>query len=122
MNFKQNGPTWRYALDPLDPQLYIFTGCNEVVAKVVFLLVSAILSTGYAGMPPPGADTPQEQTPRSRHPPEQTPPGADTPRGRHPPRADISLEQTLLEQTLAPSPPEQTPLGNRHPPEADTTP
>ena len=29
----------------------------------------------HAGIPPPGADTPQEQTPRSRH----TPPGADTP-------------------------------------------
>ena len=64
--------------------LVIFTGCNEVVAKVVFLHVSVILLTGgglRAGRtprdqtPPPG--TRQTPNPRTR----QTPPGP----GRHPP-------------------------------------
>ena len=101
---------------PLDPQLYIFTGRNEVVAKVMFLLVSVNLSTGEGGVclsacwdATPGADTLQEQTspgadtPWSRHPLEQTPPRADTPQSRHPPK--------------------QTPLGSRHqPPRADTPP
>ena len=72
---------------PLGPISFI-TGRNEVVAKVMFLLVSVILLTGegvsasmHAGIPPrsrppppsrhpPGADTSPEQTsPRSRHPP-----------------------------------------------------
>ena len=82
----------------------IFTSCNEVVAKVIFLNLSFILFTGGGCLPqcmlgyhppeqtlttppeqtPPGADTP----PQSR-PPEQTPlpPGADTPGSRHPPRS-----------------------------------
>ena len=73
------------------PAELIFTGRNEVVAKVMFLLVSVILLTGgvsasvHAGIPHP--------PPQSRH--SQTPPGsrhplvADTPRSRHPPpRAD----------------------------------
>ena len=77
----------------------IFTGRNEVVAKVIFLHLSVILFTGGGvclsacwdtippGADPPGADTP----PQSRHPPleqtppGQTPPGADTPQSRHPP-------------------------------------
>ena len=66
----------------------IITGRNEVVAKVMFLLVSVILSTGGRCLPqcmlgyPPGADTPQ-----GRH----HPPRADiTPQSRHPP-----WEQTL---------------------------
>ena len=68
--------------------LTFVTGRNEVVAKVIFLHLFAILFTGgvsasvHAGIPhpqeqtPPGAD-PLEQTP----PQEQTPPppGADTP-------------------------------------------
>ena len=76
----------------------IFSGRNEVVAKVMFLQASAILSTGVGGgecLPqcmlwyhtpgadtpqirhtpiPLGADTPQEQTPPEHTPWEQTPP------------------------------------------------
>ena len=60
----------------------IITGRNEVMAKVMFLLVSVILLTGgvsasvHAGIPHP----PWEQTP----PREQTSPGADTPRADTP--------------------------------------
>ena len=65
----------------------VITSRNEVVAKVMFLLVSMILSTGgclpqcMLGYHPPGADTPQSRPPRqSRHPlQEQTPPGKQTP-------------------------------------------
>ena len=79
----------------------IITSRNEVVAKVTFLHLSAILFTGgvsasmHAGIPPPWeqtpprADTPQEQTP-----PEQTPPGSRHPPGSRPPRADTPWEQT----------------------------
>ena len=69
----------------------------------------------HAGIPPLGADPPQEQTPhQSRH-----PPGADTPRSRHPHRADTPQEQKPLPQRRH-SPQEQTPL-SRHPlPGADT--
>ena len=108
--------------------LPVFTGRNEVVAKVMFLLVSVILLTwgclpqcmlGYHTDTLPGADTPhpQEQTPhQSRQPtgadtpPQQTPPRTDTPRTdpyrsrHHPP------EQTPT------TPLEQTPSRNRHPP------
>ena len=54
----------------------IITGRNEVVAKVIFLHLSVILFTEGTPPPqsrhPPGADTPQEQTPsRSRHPPRE---------------------------------------------------
>ena len=96
----------------------IFTGRNEVVAKVIFLHLSVILFT-RGGLPqcmvrypppsrsrhPPGADTPPEQTPpRSRHPPEQTPPRSRHPHGsRHP----LPQEQT-------------PPPRSRHPPRADT--
>ena len=67
----------------------IFTGCNEVVAKVMFLHVSVILLTGGTCLrqtpcPPPKAESP----PWSRHPPE-----ADPPRNRHP-REHTSLEHT----------------------------
>ena len=107
----------------------VFTGDNEVVAKVMFLLLSVILSTGgvsasvHAGVPPlgqtppgsrhpPRADTPP---PRSRHPQSRHPLGADTP----PPTPQ---EQTLLgadtpqEQT----PPQSihTPPKSRHPPQS----
>ena len=68
----------------------LITGRNEVVAKVMFLLVSVILLTGgclpqcmlgYQHPPPP-----QEQRPpgcQSRHPPgaDTHPSGADTPLG-----------------------------------------
>ena len=90
--------------------LYIFTGRNEVVAKVIFLHLFVILFTGgvsasvHAGIP----HTPTvSRHPRSRHPPDQTPPEqtlprADTPRSRHPP--------------------EQTAPGKQTPPRADTPP
>ena len=84
-------------------EFFIFTGRNEVVAKVMFLLVSVILLTrgclpqcmlGYHPLgadTPPGADTNQEQTPpRTRHPPqEQIPP---TPQSRHPPEQTAPQE------------------------------
>ena len=80
----------RHWLETVNTGCFI-TGCNEVVAKVMFLLVCVILFTGgmsasvHAGIPdtppgadtPLGADTPREQTPptKSRHSPtpEQTP-------------------------------------------------
>ena len=89
----------------------LFTGRNEVVAKVIFLHLFVILFTGGGVVsqhaqtpleqtPPPRADTPREQThphweqtppradPPSRHPPEQTPPPvADTAREQTPPRS-----------------------------------
>ena len=77
---------------------FIFTGRNEVVAKVIFVHLSVILFTG--GMSASvHADTPlPEQTPpRSRHPQAadipleaDTPLGADNPpRSRHPPRSRL---------------------------------
>ena len=66
--------------------MYIFTGRNEVVAKVIFLHLFVILFTGGGCLPQCMLGyPPREQTPRSRHPPEQTLPGADTPQSRHPP-------------------------------------
>ena len=88
---------------------FFITGRNEVVAKVIFLHLSAILFTGGVCLSacwdtttqsrhPSRADTPPEQTPPwSRHPPgsrhtppeqtplEQTPPWEQTPRSRPPP-------------------------------------
>ena len=65
----------------------------------MFLQASVILLTaGGVCTPPPGADTPRADPPRSRHtPPEQTSPRADThtptpeqtpPRSRPPPKAE----------------------------------
>ena len=104
-------------------------------AKVMFLQASVILSTGegcasvHAGIPPPsrhpppGADTPREQTPPwSRHPlGADTLPGADTPPeqtppwSRHPPRSRHPWEQT---PPLEPPPPprEQKPHPEQTPP------
>ena len=88
-------PPWHWAK-------VIFTGCNEVVAKVMFLLVSVILSMGGVCLSACWDTTPPEQTPLSRHPPEQTSP---TPWQQTPLRANTTPRQTPLEQT----PPEQTP-------------
>ena len=100
----------------------------------MFLQVSVILLTRgclpqcMLGYTPPGADTPREQTPWSRHPPEQTPPlahppGADPPE-QTPPIADTPLgadtpqsRHTHPQQT---PPRADTPPGSRHPPGADT--
>ena len=76
--------------------LVLLTGRNEVVAKVMFLLVSVILLTWGGVCLSACWDT----TPTSRPPPEQTPPGSIPPRSRHPPL-------------------EQTPPWSRHPPGAD---
>ena len=65
----------------------IFTGRNEVVAKVIFLHVCVILSTGggsasvHAGIPPPWS----RPNPQSRHLPEQTPRREQTPPWSRPP-------------------------------------
>ena len=92
----------------------IFTGRNEVVAKVTFLHVCMILFTwgGVSGQgepPQAGRTPPEQQPPRSRHPPGADPPGADPPPGsrhpwsRHPPGADTPPEQTPpLDQTPPP--------------------
>ena len=86
----------------------IITSRNEVVAKVTFLHLSAILFTGGGCLPqcmlgyhPPGSRHPQSRHPPGADPPEQTPLGADTPQGQTPPRSR--------------PPPEQTPPGSRHP-------
>ena len=56
---------------------FVISGCNEVVAKVMFLLVCVILFRGgggsasvHAGIPPPGKEAP----PGSRHPPRKEAP------------------------------------------------
>ena len=72
----------------------IFTGRNEVVAKVIFLHLSVISSQGgsasvHAGIPPPRTRHP----PRADTPRDQAPPlGADPPQSR-PPRADTLWDQ-----------------------------
>ena len=79
----------------------IFTGRNEVVAKVMFLLVSVILSTEggsasvHAGILPPL----EGGTPLPRRPPPQEggPPARETPRRRHPPKGDPSQKETPQE-------------------------
>ena len=77
---------------PLTPRMLavIFTGRNEVVAKVMFLHVSVILSTGgrVSGQAPPQdqADTPRQGEP---------PPGP----GRPPPR-EGSLQHTVNERPV----------------------
>ena len=77
----------------------VVTGRNEVVAKVMFLLVSVILLTEGGFLPqcmlgyqPPGADT----IPQNRHTPRADTPtwSRHPPRSRHPPGADTSPEQT----------------------------
>ena len=64
----------------------LVTGRNEVVAKVMFLLVSVILSTGgsasvHAGIPPPTKETPLPRRPPAK----DTPPAKETPLPRRPP-------------------------------------
>ena len=60
------------------------TGRNEVVAKVMFLLVSVILFTCLRQTPP------QEQTPPGADPPRADPPQSDIP----PPGPDSSIRST----------------------------
>ena len=87
--------------------LRIFTGHNEVVAKVMFLLVSVILSTGGSASvqkypPPPGKEAP----PGRKHPPE-----GSTPRRKHPwegstppPRRKHPLEGSTPRKEAPPPP------------------
>ena len=70
----------------------IFTSRNEVVTKVMFLLVSVILFTEGVCLSACWDTTPQRQTPGGRHTPQETgPPDADPPEagtptgGRHNP-------------------------------------
>ena len=82
----------------------VITGCNEVVAKVIFLHLSVIHSVHrggrgsasvHAGIPPP----PQADTPI----PDQTPPGTIPPLGQTPPRADTlgsRLQHTVYERPV----------------------
>ena len=62
---------------------YVFTG--------ICLSTGGVSASVHAGIPPPGADIPWEQTsplPQSRHPPRaDTPLGADTPQSRHLPQS-----------------------------------
>ena len=94
----------------------LITSCNEVVAKVIFLLVSVILLTGGVCLSACwdttlGADTPpQADTPRSRHPPEQTPPREDPP--EQTPQSRPPWEQTPPREQTHPL--EQTPPRSRH--------
>ena len=75
----------------------MFTGRNEVVAKVIFLHLSVILFTGGVCLSACWDTTPPEQTPPgSRHPPEQQPP----PRSRHPPRSSSPPPGSRLQYTV----------------------
>ena len=77
-------------------QINIITGCNEVVAKVMFLFMSVILSMlGY----PWEAHTPRKHTPPEAHPLEAHThiPGKHTPTGSthtHPRKAHPPRKQT----------------------------
>ena len=72
--------------------LQIFTGRNEVVAKVMFLLVSVILSTGGVSSRenPPSRETPSRESPLTGRPPNREtspagrPPQGGLPAGRPP--------------------------------------
>ena len=92
--------------------LFIFTGRNEVVAKVIFLHLSVILFTGGVCLSACWDTTPQHQTtPQSRHPLEQThtPWTRHHPPGTRPPWSRPSWHQTPRSR----HPPDQTPLGSR---------
>ena len=104
----------------------LFTGRNQVVAKVIFLHLFVILFTGggclsqcmlgYHPHPPRSRHTP----PGSRHPPQSRhSPGADTPSPEQtPPGADTPPQQN----TPHPPPKADTPSATSPTPEADTPP
>ena len=117
-------PSPRPCCTHLTPALYIFTGRNEVVAKVMFSQECVCPQGGrvsasvHAGMPtPPGADNPPGpgRPPQTRqNPPDQADPPwdqADNPPrpGRHPPdQAD-----TPQTRQTPPGPGRPHPLGSR---------
>ena len=80
-------------------KLIIFTGRNEVVAKVMFLLVSVILSTGGVS----GRENPLARRPpwAGRPPGKETPPGRETPQqGEPPPPAWSPPRHTVNERPV----------------------
>ena len=100
----------------------IITGRNEVVAKVMFLHVSVILSTGgVSAEPPPGT---KETPPAPRRPPRtrENPPRdqADPPRPRRPPRDQgdppPTCRETPRDQGEPPGTKETPPAGRTPPP------
>ena len=86
------------------PLKCLFTGCNEVVAKVIFLHLVVILFT-WGGLPQCmlGCHTPtgsRHTPPRADTPPEQTPPWEQTHTpGSRPPRRS-RLQHTVYEQPV----------------------
>ena len=105
----------------MDP---IITGRNEVVAKVMFLLVSVILSTGVspAGRALPAGRTPLtrrspigKETPLARRPPARRPPWQGDPPGMRPPMS----RRTLPQQGEPPPPQQGDPLGRETPRQGD---
>ena len=116
----------------------IFTGCNEVVAKVMFLLVSVILLTGgsasvHAGtLPPPcqgdphpcQGDPPEGDPPCQGDPQEgdplrkEAPPAKETPLPRRPPRRRSPRRRPPKKETPkkeAPPSAKETPLSRPTP-------
>ena len=99
----------------------LFIGRNKVVAKVMFLLVSVILSTGGVcprREAPPGRRSP----PGRRYPPEGDPPERDplkeggTPR-KETPRKETSPGRRPPRKEAPPA--RRHPSGRRHPPQGD---
>ena len=129
-------------------RLSLITGRNEVVAKVMFLLVSVILLTGRVSgrenppsremtplaRRPPGRETPpsREMTPLARRPPSrETPlagrphPAGTTPRQGQPPGKEPPPGRETPQQGDPPArrPPWQgDPLARRPPPARETPP
>ena len=115
------------ALEPVKPDILIFTGRNEVVAKVIFLHLFVILFTGGGGvclsarwdtLPPRTRQTPPPPTPRDQA---DTPPGPGRHPpgpGRHPPRTrQTPPPPTPRDQADTPPGPGRHPPGpGRHPP------
>ena len=103
----------------------LITGRNEVVAKVMFLLMSVILSTGggsasvHAGILP----LPQEggiPVAKENPPPRRTPPAKETPQRRwHPPAKETPPER---DPQGAPPLPRRPPQRRKHPPAKETPP
>ena len=83
----------------------IITGRNEVVAKVMFLLVSVILSTGGGGVSdreaPPGREAPPDkEAPLSGRPPWQGDPPAGRPPGQGDPPSRETPRHTVNERPV----------------------
>ena len=102
---------------------HIFTGRNEVVAKVIFLHLSVIHSVHRGGLPQcmlryhqppwdtttPWDQTPPEQTPPWDQTPQSRPPAPDTPQSRHPPGPDSNRADPPPPRTRPPPGPDTLP-------------